>query len=186
MKTKILTQAIAICQNRPTDFNAAVIKETLQTLLDDEVPPVVLMRTALLSASSFPEIKKFVLEKLIPSLIQRSVWVSAPKVWEGVMVGADNLSSGNVGKAIMDPTLNSIMRIPGNILKSALKVTKNLKRALAKYLQSLSVTEREEIVSSRSSADNLSESPQDNDKKKILKELLSFNPDAASAPVSSK
>ncbi len=184
LKTKSLIQAIAICLKNQTEFNGTVIRDSLLTLMKDEIPHVVLMRTALLSANSFPEIKKLVLEKLIPLLVGKAVWSSAPKVWEGVMVGADNLTAGAVSKATCEPTIKSLLGIPGNILKSVLKVTKNLKRILAKYLQSLSSLEREEVLSGKAlnyndgSSVTPLELPQDNDKKKIVKELLSLNPEA--------
>lgn len=182
MKTKTLTQAIAICLKNSSDFNSTVIRDALQILINDEVPHVVLMRTALLSANSFSEIKKFVLERIIPSLIHRCVWTTAPKVWEGVMVGADNLTSGSTGKSVVEPTLKALLGIPGNILKSVLKVTKNLKKVLAKYLQGLPVQERDDVLTGKGLGSNVDyiELPQDNDKKKIVKELLSFNPDAPS------
>jgi hypothetical protein len=129
-----------------SDFNAHVLKESLQVLMLDDSPHVALMRTALLSANHFSEVKKFVLMELIPTLVHRRVWVIAPKVWEGVLVGADSLTTGNVSSKWIEPTLRALLAVPGVTLKALLKVNKNLKRTLAKYLQSVPVDERDDIL----------------------------------------
>ena len=156
-------QAIAICLKNQSDFTSTVVKDVLQTLLQDEIPPYALMRTATLSAQSFSELKKVVLMEIIPSLVRKAVWTTAPKLWEGVIHG----------------------------LKSLLKLTKNVKKPLAKYFQGLAAEERDEVLSGRalkqlSTEDdelgpmmqvveiNFTDYVIDNDKKKIAKELLAM------------
>lgn len=149
LKTKVLMQAIAICLKNQSDFNSAVVKDVLQTLLQDEIPANALMRTAILSAQSFPDIKKLVLMEIIPSLVRKAVWTTAPKLWEGVIHGADNCASSTISSKWLEPTLKSLLGVPGANLKALLKNTKNVKKPLAKYFQSLPKEEREDVLSGR-------------------------------------
>ena len=61
LKQKELLDAIGVLMNNKVDFGGEVIKECLRSLLQDDVLPFALMRTAILSAQSFADVKKFVL-----------------------------------------------------------------------------------------------------------------------------
>lgn len=68
------------------------------------------MRTAILSAQSYGnEMKKYLLNSIIPVLIKKKVWIIAPKVWDGVnhavKIFAEHKSS--------ESTLRCILGLPG-------------------------------------------------------------------------
>lgn len=149
---------IALCLNSKAEFSADVVKEALSLLQKEEIPPFALMRTAIISAQSFPEVKRFVLMETIPSMLKKEVWERAPKVWEGVIFGMKNLVS--VYNKASDPTFHGLCQIPGVQLKSVLKVATNLSPLLIQYLKSLSPEDYNLLISS------------DVERNKILRELV--------------
>jgi hypothetical protein len=150
---------ISICLNNKTDFSAEVVKESMLTLQGDLIPPFALMRTAILSSQSFPEMKKFVLTDTIPSMLKKKVWEIAPKVWEGVIFGLKNLVTAS--NKFTDETFQALLTIPGVQLKSILKVASNITPLIAQFCKNLSREEKEM---------NLTTS--DNDRNKIIRDLL--------------
>ena len=81
MPTKYVLDAIAICLANKSDFTGEVIKTALRVMLQDDVPPLALMRTAILSAQAFGDVKRYVLSDVIPQLVRKRVWTVAPKLW---------------------------------------------------------------------------------------------------------
>lgn len=147
LKPKSVLDAIAVCLNNRSDFSGEVIKEALKTMLADEVPPTALMRTSILSASSFSEVKRFVLSDVIPQLVRKKVWSVAPKLWDGVVFGVKKV-------AVMDTknlelTLRALLGVPAPQLRSLLAVVPDVKQAMGKLLKTLSTEERNDVVSGK-------------------------------------
>lgn len=117
--------------------------------------------------------KKFILSDVMPSLIRKRVWNSAPKVWDGVSHGVKIFAEHKSA----EPTLRCLLGLPGLQLKSILKVAPKVKPLLASLLKALSAEEKEECVSGRFAgllsdvADPVIEAVVDSEKNKILKEL---------------
>eukprot|EP00981_Chlorochromonas_danica_P015274 scaffold11522_cov239-Ochromonas_danica.AAC.1 len=166
LKTKNVLDAIALCLNNKADFNGEVIKETLRVLAEDAVPVVAIMRTAILGAQAFAEVKKFVLNDVVPIMIRKQVWSSAPKVWEGVLYAIKTL--GASGQKQAEPSLLSLFAIPGIQLKALFKIAPPVKPLMAKLLQAMTVEERDRALSAQS------DSTKDGEKLKLVKELTTM------------
>lgn len=89
--------------------------------------------------------KKFMLSDIIPNLIRKRVWLSAPKIWDGVnhalKIFAEHKNA--------EPTLRCILGLPGAQLKGVFKAAPKVKVPLANLLKALSAEEREEAVSGK-------------------------------------
>jgi hypothetical protein len=151
-----------MCLNNKMDFTAEVVKEALAVLQNDEIPAIPLMRTAILSAQSYPELKKFVLNETIPAMVERKVWEVAPKVWEGVIFGIKNLIPA-FSKSV-EQSLRALLRVPGAQLRAVFKVASSVKVILSQYYITLSSEEKSELSD-----------PGDNEKQKVLLEIAGDN-----------
>ena len=147
MKAKTILDAIAVCLNNKSDYSGEIVKDALRTMLPDDPPPYALMRTAILSAQSFSEVKRFVLSDIIPQLVRRMVWTTAPKLWEGVVYGAKNLAASGFKNS--EYTLRALLGVPVAQLKSLLRVAPTVKAAMGKLLKTLSAEEKEEVISGK-------------------------------------
>ena len=110
----------------------------------DEIPPFALMRTAILSAQTFGEVKRYVMGEVVPSLIGKSVWNTSMDLWKGVIFVAKNFVVA--GHKQLESTLRALLGIPGVHLKALLKSAVNVKPLLASLLNTLSTDEREEVA----------------------------------------
>lgn len=142
-----MLDAIAVCLNNKSDFSGEVLKEALKTMLAEEVPPNALMRTAILSAQSFGEVKRYVLSDVIPHLVRKKVWTVAPKLWDGVVYGAKNLAAKDNKNSEL--TLRALLGVPALQLRSLLTVAPDVKQAMGKLLKTLSTEERNDVVSGK-------------------------------------
>lgn len=174
LKPKVLLDALAVCLNNKTDFSAEVVKDALRSLLQDEEPAFALMRTAILAAQSFPEVKKFVLSEVVPSLVRRRAWSVAPKVWDGVVFAVKTFATA-AGVKTSEQTLKSVMSIPGAQLRAVIKAAPTIVVPLAKLLRSLSESEREEVLSGRFSG-LPSVASGDSEKLLVVREILAALP----------
>ena len=117
--------------------------------------------------------KKFILSDVMPALIRKRVWNSAPKVWDGVSHGVKIFAEHKSA----EPTLRCLLGLPGLQLKSIIKVAPKVKPLLASLLKALSAEEKEECVSGRFAGlisdvtDPMVDAVVDSEKNKILKEL---------------
>ena len=121
------------------------ITDCLRVLLEDDIPCRLFMRTAIISSQKHSDVRSFVLAVVIPTLIRRKVW-SLPKaqkvLWDGVCHAVKLLAAHRSA----EPTLRAVLALPGAQLKEMVVVAKE---PLKKFLQLLSVEEREEVVSGR-------------------------------------
>lgn len=179
IKTKAVLDAIAVCLNNKSDFSGEVMRDALKAMLTDDPLPYALMRTAILSAQSFSEVKRFVLSDVIPQLVRRRVWSVAPKLWDGVVFGAKNLAT--TGFKNSELTLRALLGIPAVYLKYLLKVAPTVKPAMGKLLKTLSAEEKEEVTTGRWAGISYEEeqagmsseeiAKQEGDKQKLLKDI---------------
>jgi hypothetical protein len=142
---KTLLEAIGICLGAKEEFNSDVIKDCLNILLNDPVPPTPIMRTVILSSQSQPDVRKFGLGIVIPSLIKKKVWITMPKVWEGIPHAAKVL----VGNRDSEATVRALLGLPYTQLKEVLEIAPAVKIQMVRLLRALSVSERDEVVSGR-------------------------------------
>ncbi len=166
MKPKAVLDALAVCLNNKTEFSGEVVKDSLATLMADDVPVFALMRTAILSGQSFPEVKRFVLGELLPHLIGKKVWNTAPKVWDGVIFAVKNFAT--MGSKNADFTLKALLSLPGAQLRAVMKSAPNVVGQLAKLLSLLDSGEE------RDAALKIGESgATDSEKLRLVKEIMS-------------
>lgn len=151
-----MLDTISICLNNKSEYTGEVIKEALRIMLvcDDQLPassssspPYALMRTAILSSQSFAEVKRFVLSDVMPTLVRMRVWVTAPKLWDGVIYGTKNLAVSGFKNS--EHTLRALLGIPAAQLRSLLRVAPDVKIAMAKLLKTLSAEEKQEVISGK-------------------------------------
>lgn len=163
-----MLDAIAVCLNNKADFSGEVIKEALKAMLVDEVPPSALMRTAILSSQSFSDVKRYVLSDVMPQLVRKCIWATAPKLWDGVIYGAKNLATAGFKNSEL--TLRALLGIPVIQLKGLLRVAPTVKAAMGKLLKTLSAEEKEEVTSGRW-AGLVEDAPSSEEKQKLIKEI---------------
>ena len=118
--------------------------------------------------------KKFMLSDVIPSLIRKKVWTSAPKVWDGVSHALKLFAEHKNA----EPTLRCLLGLPGIQLKNILKIAPKVKPLLGTLLRALSTEEREETISGKWAGLSVENNNSvdtvpavDTEKLKILKEL---------------
>lgn len=148
-----MLDAIAQCLNNKAEFSAEIVRDSLSTLCGDEVLPFALLRTAILAAQAFSDIKRYLCLDMLPTLLDRHVHISAPKVWEGCVVAIKTFVVP--ANKHVDPTISALWRLPGAQVKAVLKIAPQVKPMLAK-------------VAAAAGADSIGD---DAEKTKILKEL---------------
>ncbi len=150
------------------EFNSEVIKDAVTILLEGPTLPTALMRTVILSAQ-VPEIKKFALSVVIPTLVRLKTWNTAPKVWEGVAHGVKSM----IGTRDSEPTLRALLGLPLTQLRGIIKAAPTVKGYMSKVLKSLSADEFEEVVSGRwAKIESENFEGQRADKRKLIHEVL--------------
>ncbi len=147
LKPKSLLDAINVCLNNKSDFSGEVLKEALKTMLTQEVPPTALMRTAILSAQQFSEVKRFLLSDVIPHLVRKRVWSIAPKLWDGVVFGVKKFATSD--NKTSELTLRGLLGVPAPQLRGLLEVAPDIKPLMGKLLKTLSADEKNEVVTGR-------------------------------------
>ena len=120
-----------MCLNNRVEYSAEVVKEALRTLAQDNVPPFPIMRTAILSGQAFADVKRFVLTDVAPSLIRKKVWISAPKVWEGVLFAIKNVP---VAHKMPEQILVSVLSLPGQQLRAVMTAAPSIVQSLTVLL----------------------------------------------------
>lgn len=195
---KAFLAVVDVCLANKGDFHVKVIKDCLEMVvhpvdlasMSDEaraaalVPPFAIMRMAILSAKNYPEtIGSYVLSTLIPTFIARQVWVTAPKVWDGVVMAAKILAASASIHAEM--TLRALLGMPVSQLLGVVKVAPNLIPGMKKVLLALSADDREQLLRAHyhyptastgaaapPSAASGGSSKADKDKEKVYKDLM--------------
>lgn len=176
-KPKLILEAIGLCLADKQTFNAEAISEALAALLGDRPLSLFFMRTVILSAQTFTEIRKFGLSEVVPQLLKTDLWESAPRVWEGVAVFIRSYAAHKDA----EPCLKSMLTLPTAQLKSIMRIASNVKLPMAKVLASLS----EEEISLLSTSSGTVYDPYDPvmtgeggkevaEKSKLVKELLTL------------
>lgn len=183
LKVKQITDAIGICAAAKDEFTGDVFVDALSDLLSDTPPPLLIMRTAITSSQIFekiyPEVRKFLFTKVVPSLLRRRVWAIAPRIFDGiaaVFTAKVNLLKEGREDIFRDaePSLRCLLGLPGGQLKMILKSAPYVKTFLTKVLKALSAAEKEEVISGRWAGLDITQEEAtkgDVEKKKIIKEL---------------
>ena len=178
-----MTDAIGVCSSTKDEFTGDVFVDALSDLLTDNPPPLLIMRTAITSCQIFekiyPEIRRCLFTKVVPSLLRRRVWAVAPRIFDGiaaVFTAKVNLLKEGREDVFRDaePSLRCLLGLPGGQLKIVLKSAPHVKSFLIKVLKALSAAEKEEVVSGRWGALDITQeeiTKGDAEKKKIIKEL---------------
>jgi hypothetical protein len=170
LKQKTVLDSIHLCLTSKDDFRSDVLREAITDLLTDEIPAQALMRTAILAAQSHGnEMKKFMLSDVVPSIIRKKVWTTAPKVWDGVAHAVKSLAEHKNA----EPTLRCLLGLPKAQLRAILKAAPKAKVPLGKLLNALSAEEKEECTSGKWAGIYEAEGDQgmDPEKAKILKDI---------------
>jgi hypothetical protein len=179
----VILECINICLDQlKDDYTPDVINQVLGQLIavpkgeGDEpidqtllVTPPILMRTAILTSTKYDECKRFVLAQVIPALIKRHTWRTAPKIWDGVAFFVKKFANstsmhGGIQKDV-EITLRSLLGMPAEQLSKIIEscavtvpntarnaaskttVINDLKRSLKKLLGTLSNEEKEQVLS---------------------------------------
>ena len=154
---------IGLCLNR-SDFRGDTVQDALLHLLEDAVPCRLLMRTAIISSQKHPDVRRYVLMEVIPSMVRKKVW-ALPKVkvvWDGVCHAVKLLA----GHKDAEPALRALLGLPGPQLKEVASVAKD---SLSKFLKLLSATEKADVLSGRWAG--VEQSEPDKVKAEIVKSL---------------
>ena len=153
MIQKIYLAAISVCLTDVAIFTGDILRDAIKIMLDDEMMPVALVRTALLASKAHMEVKRFVLSDVIPILIRKKIWLTTPIHWEGLRHCVKNYAVPTTttaqNQSLIEPTLRSILGLPGKELKSIITVAPLIKPSLTKLLKVLSPNEKEDVISGR-------------------------------------
>jgi hypothetical protein len=169
---KLLVETISLCLASKEEFNSDVIKDALNILLEDrtEPLPIVIMRTVILSSQSLPEIKKFSLATVIPTLIQRKIWITAPTIWDGIAHAVKAM----IGSRDSDLTIKSLLSLPLTQLRSVLKVATNVHGHMAKVLKGLSPEDSNDVLTGKyAHLEQENHEAQREEKRKLFEDILS-------------
>lgn len=151
---KEIQDAIGLCINRVNpqwdlDMKGSIIVEaSLKLLLDDSMtPPVQIMRTLLLACRIMPEVMKFMLSEAIPRLARRRTWISAPRVWDGVLHAMKKYFSASLRDGV-ESLLRTILGLPPKQFNIVLQLCgPDIKVVLKTAVKNFSVTEQGEVLS---------------------------------------
>jgi Symplekin tight junction protein C terminal len=141
--------SIELCLKNKNDFKSDVIKEAIGKLLEDDVPTLPLMRTAIRAAQSFSEMRSYVLNEVVPKMITKEVWSSSPRVWEGVLLATKILieqKDGELSVKSNDLLLRSVLKLPQKQLQAILTTTTKFKKYLSLLLSELNEEEKEDLL----------------------------------------
>lgn len=153
LKDDEIQSAIGLCVNKKfdLDFKGAAVIEAISKLLSDatQPPPVQLMRTLLLVCRVMPDVMKHMLAEAIPRLIRGKVWLTAPRVWDGVLHALKKYYSAPSRDGV-ESLLRAVLGMPLKQFHIALQVCgPEVKKVLRSSLQTYSVSERGEVLSGR-------------------------------------
>jgi hypothetical protein len=149
VKFKAVRESIELCLQNRNDFRSDVIREALETMSQDPVPPLMLMRTVILACQAYPELKRVALRTVLPRLLDRKIWDTSPKLWEGFVVCVKQLASHrDAGDLLRD-----LLRVPFETLRSLVKVATTVEEPLARIVSRMSDREMEEAVTPRPPAE---------------------------------
>ena len=163
---------IALCLERE-DFDGTVINEALFHLEKDEKPCYFLMRTGILSAKKYKDVRKYLLSETVPKLIRKRVWAIRDEitnklpVWEGVVQCVKMYADGKD----VEQMNRCVLALDGPRLGMVLKIAPKVKPILAKLLKTLSTKEKEEVVTGRWAGIEHEKGKVDSEKKRIIEEL---------------
>jgi len=158
------------------DYDGETIRETLFNLVEDEVPCLYLMRTGILSAKKYKDVRKYLLSETVPKLIRKRVWTikdeSSGKypVWEGVVQCVRLMADQKDAEQM----LRCVLSLDGPRLAMVLKIAPKVSPILAKLLKTLSVREREDVITGNWAGIAHDKNKVDSEKKKIIEELQSM------------
>ena len=151
------------------------IREALAELLKDELPCLLLMRTAIVASMSLNEIRRFVLSEVIPNLLKKQVWANAKckAIWDGICHFVKKFATNKDA----EQTLRCLLGLHGAQLKVVLRVAPTAKAPLGKTLKALSAAEKEDVLSGRWAGLDVSSkagetAKLDADKQKIIKVVI--------------
>lgn len=169
---KILVETISLCLASKEEFNSDVIKDALNIILDDrnEPLPIVIMRTVILSSQSLPEIKKYSLSTVIPTLIQRKIWITSSTIWDGIAHAVKAM----IGSRDSDLTIKSLLSLPLTQLRSVLKIATNIHGHMAKVLKGLSPEDSNDVLTGKyAHLEQENHETQREEKLKLFQDILS-------------
>jgi hypothetical protein len=169
---KLLVETISLCLASKEEFNSDVIKDALNILLDDrnEPLPIVIMRTVILSSQSLPEIKKYSLSTVIPTLIQRKIWITSSTIWDGIAHAVKAM----IGSRDSDLTIKSLLSLPLTQLRSVLKIATNIHGHMAKVLKGLSPEDSNDVLTGKyAHLEQENHEVQREEKMKLFQDILS-------------
>lgn len=138
------------------DYKGDTLKEAISVLLKDEIPVLPLMRTVIRSAQAFPELKAFVFTEVIPKVLSSEVWVSLPRVWEGVVLSLKILIDAKdieVGEKALEGTAEVVVGLPVKPMQLILSSAPKLKTFISRFLESLDATRVRALLIGKWSAD---------------------------------
>ena len=155
------------------DFDGEVVREVLFNLVEDTHLSLYLVRTGILSARKYKEVRKFLLQETVPKLIRRRVWTARDEnsgkfpVWEGVVQCVRYFCDSKDSEQM----LRCVLSLDGPRLAVVMKVAPKVPAILAKLLKTLSTKEREDVVSGRWAGIAGERGKVDSEKKKIVESL---------------
>ena len=158
------------------DFDGETIRETLFHLLQDEVPCLYLMRTGILAAKKYKDVRKYLLSETVPQLIRKKVWAIRDEnsgkypVWEGVVQCVRLMADQKDAEQM----LRCVLSLDGPRLSMVMKIAPKVAPILASLLRTLSVKEREEIITGQWAGIAHEKGKVDSEKKKIIEDLQSM------------
>ena len=151
-----VNSSIELCLKNRNDYKVDTLKEAISILLRDEVPVLPLMRTVIRSAQAFPELKTFVFTEVVPRVLSSDIWVSLPRVWEGVVLALKILVDGKdieIGENSFDGTAEVVVGLPVKPMQLILSSSPKLKTFAARYLDGLDSTRVRSLFIGKWSAD---------------------------------
>ena len=142
---KQIIKAVGYCLKKKDDFGREVVKETLLSLAKDDKLSDIIIRTAIIGFTNFPELKPFIFAEWIPSVIRKLSWKDTVKksVFDGLVLLLKNHSTHAAAKEM----LKCFLSLPLTRLSEATTSAPEASKSLLELFASMSSSEKTSILS---------------------------------------
>mmetsp|Transcript_9896 Transcript_9896/g.11413 ORF Transcript_9896/g.11413 Transcript_9896/m.11413 type:complete len:394 (+) Transcript_9896:2-1183(+) len=121
-----LVRASNECFKHSEYYTEEVLKNVLETLIEEDSIPLITMRLALMSLRLRPSLKLF-LVTILQTLSDKEIWNTSTEIWNGFILIANELKM---------PAFPVLLRLPEEQLKQLLSSSPDMARLLSHYYKS--------------------------------------------------
>ncbi|KAM3570527.1 hypothetical protein VYU27_007406 [Nannochloropsis oceanica] len=120
------------CLNMKTLFPQTAMTLALVKMVEDKDRPVpyAYMRSVILAIRAYPTLKSIVADNIVPKLVEREIWTSQPRVWEGLIILPKYIGT----REVTDKMSGALLAVPASLLQDLLKKNPDFRATLAAHV----------------------------------------------------